>query len=128
MAATGYLTARTYASRAQLPIEGAAVSVTQRENGGTRLIANRITDESGRIPTIPIPTPNRSESLAPGNSQPWTTVDITADHPDYDRVLVENVQIFADTITQQDMELLPRQELPEAYNLTEVVDVTPQPL
>ncbi len=126
--ANGYLTLRTYASDAQLPVEGAAISVTQQEPGGSRLIAQRITDESGRIPLIPIPAPAKSESLAPGNVQPWTSVDITADHPDYDRVLLENVQIFPDIITQQNIELLPRSELPEAYNLTEVVDVTAQPL
>ncbi len=128
MAATGYLTVRTYTSNAQLPIEGAAISVTQPEENGTRLIATRITDESGRIAPVPITTPNRSESLTPGNSRPWTTVDITADHPAYDRVLIENVQIFADIITEQNLELLPRSELPEAYNMTEVVDITAQPL
>ena len=128
MAATGYLTVRTYTSNAQLPIEGAAISVTQPTENGTHLIATRITDESGRITPIPILTPDRSESLTPGNSHPWTSVDITADHPNYDRVLVENVQIFANIITQQNLELLPRSELPEAYNMTEVIDITGQPL
>lgn len=128
MAATGYLTVRTYASRAQLPIQGAVVTVSQTTENGSHLIASRITDESGRIPAIPIITPNKSDSLSPGNQRPWTTVDVTADHPDYDRALIENLQIFADTVTEQNIELLPRSELAQAYNLTEVVDITAQPL
>lgn len=128
MAGKGQLTVRTYTSRAQLPVEGAAVSVTQRTDNGARLLAHRITDESGRIEPISFDTPDRSESLSPGNSQPWTAVDITADHPDYDRVLVENVQIFPGVDTEQEIELLPRGELPEAYNMTEVVDITSQAL
>ena len=43
-------------------------------------------------------------------------------------VLIEKLQIFADIITQQNIALLPRSDLPEAYNLTEVVDITAQPL
>ena len=128
MAETGYLTVRTYASRAQLPIEGAVVTVTQSSDKGSKLIASRITDENGQIPSISIETPNKNESLAPGNTRPWTTIDLTVDHPDYDRVLIENLQIFADIITQQNIALLPRSDLADAYNLTEVVDITAQPL
>lgn len=128
MAETGYLTVRTYASRAQLPIEGAVVTLTQPTAQGSKLIASRITDENGQISVIPIPTPNRTESLSPGAAKPFATVELTVDHPSYDRVLIENLQIFSDIVTQQNIALLPRSDLPEAYNLTEVVDITAQPL
>lgn len=128
MAAYGFLTVRTYTSSAELPVAGALISVTQRSENGTVLLATRLTDPSGRIAPISIAAPERSDSLSPGDAQPWTNVDITADHPDYDRVLVENAQIFPNVITEQNMELLPRSELPEAYNMTEVVDITAQPL
>ena len=128
MAETGYLTVRTYASRAQLPIEGAVVTLRQPTEQGSRLIASQITDENGQIPVIAIATPNRSDSLSPGTTKPWTTVELSVDHPSYDRVLIENLQVFADIITQQNIELLPRSDLPDAYNLTEVVDITAQPL
>lgn len=128
MAETGYLTVRTYASRAQLPIEGAVVTLTEPTEQGPRLIASRITDENGQIPVIAVPTPNKSESLSPGIAKPFAAVELTVDHPDYDRVLIENLQIFADIVTQQNIALLPRSDLPEAYNLTEVVDITAQPL
>ena len=128
MAATGYLTVRTYASRAQLPIANATVVVNENTDDGTRLLAIRITDQSGRISPIPITTPDRADSLSPGDPRPWTPVELIVEHPDYERVLVENLQVFAGVNSQQDIELLPLNELPDAYNTTEVIDITAQPL
>lgn len=128
MAENGYLTVRTYTSSAQLPIEGATITVTQPSSNGTRLIASRITDRSGNITPIAIAAPDRSESLQSGATAPFTQVDITADYPGYERILVENAQIFAGVTTQQEMKLIPIEERPDVWNLTEVFQVTAQPL
>ena len=95
MAEGGYLTVRTYTSSAQLPVVGATVSVTEEGTNGARLIATRITDRSGKTTPIQISTPNRSESLTPGQAVPFTKVNITIDKAGFDRVLVENAQLFA---------------------------------
>ena len=55
-------------------------------------------------------------------------MDITVDQPRYERILVENVQIFAGVLTQQNLELIPYGELPESWNMTEVFDISDQPL
>lgn len=128
MPENGYLSVRVYASEAELPLEGVAVTVTQPSENGTRLLAARLTDESGKIAQIAIPAPDRSESQSPGTPTPWTTVDITADHPNYERFVVENVQIFAGTQTEQNLALIPHSRRPEAWNLTEIFNVTAQPL
>lgn len=128
MAENGYLAVRVYTSSAQLPIEGAIVTVTQPSANGARLITARITDRSGNIEPIEIPAPNRSESLQSGTPQPFTQVDVIADHPGYERVLIENAQIFSGVISQQNLELIPIEERPEAWNTTEVFQVTAQPL
>ena len=128
MPENGYFSVRAFVSGAELPVEGVSVTVTQPTENGSRLIAARLTDESGKIERLSIPAPGRSESQAPGNVKPWTSVDITADHPDYERILVENVQIFAGVLTEQNLELIPHDERPEAWNVTEVFDVTAQPL
>lgn len=128
MASIGYLTVRVYASTAQLPIEDATVAVTQTTPNGTRQLASRVTDESGRIGSISITTPDLEESLSPGTPSPWTAVDVTVEHPDYERVLIEQLQVFPGIITRQDVELLPLQELPEVYNMTEVIDIPAQSL
>lgn len=128
MTENGTLTVRTYTSSAQLPIEGAVVTVTQPTDNGTRLLASRITDRSGNIAPISIATPERSQSLSAGTSAPFTQVDITVDFPDYERILVENAQIFSGVVTQQELELIPIEERPSVWNMTEVFQVTAQPL
>ncbi len=128
MPAKGYLTVRTYTSSAQIPVVNTAIVVTKRSNDGTRLLALRMTDESGNIEPIAIETPELSESLQPGAVHPWTSVDVLADHPEFERILVENVQIFAGVTTDQQMEMIPNGESPETWNMTEVFDISGQQL
>ena len=50
MASIGTIMLRVYTSRAQLPVPGATVAVTQKSGGGRHtLLAVRTTDENGRI-------------------------------------------------------------------------------
>lgn len=128
MAATGFLTVRVYESNAQVPVVGACVSVTDESGKAPRLIATRITNESGIVPSIPIATPDKSESLSPGDPTPYTKVNILVDYPDFERTLLENVQIFPGIITEQEVMLLPFDDQPDAWNTTEVIDVTAQEL
>ena len=119
---------RVYTSAAQLPVEDATVSVTQPGAKGSRLLATRITDESGLIPVLTFSTPPASESQAAGTPTPYTAVDIMIDHPDYERVLIENAQIFPGVISEQNIPLIPIEERPPVWNLTEVFPVPPQEL
>lgn len=128
MAADGYLIIRTYTSAAQLPVAGATVSVTEQGENGARLIATRITDRSGRTTPIKITTPDRSESLTPGQPLPFKDVNITIDKAAFGRVLIENAQLFAGIITEQNVEMLPLGEHPDTFNMTELIDITPQAL
>ena len=128
MPTNGFLIVRVYTSGAQLPVEDVTVSLTRSESNGTRLLASRVTDESGLAGPFTLVTPDRSESLQAGVATPYTTVDIIADHPDYERVLVENAQVFAGVLSQQDIALIPLEARPEVFNLTEIFQITPQPL
>ena len=128
MASEGYLTVRVYTSSAQLPIEDAAVSLSQVSEAGTRYVATRLTDESGRTDRIAVLTPDPAESLQPSQGIPYTVVDVTVEFPDYERVLIEGVQIFPGIVTRQDVELLPLQDLPAVYNMTEIIDIPAQSL
>ncbi len=128
MPTNGFLQVRVYTSRAQTPISGAIINVTQRIKGGSRLLASELTNENGLTGVLAIEAPEASQSQSPGNVQPWTKVDITVDQPRYERILVENVQIFAGVLTQQNLELIPYGELPESWNMTEVFDISDQPL
>ena len=54
---------RVYTSRAQLPVAGATVVVTQRDKGGKyKLLSVQSTDSSGATNPVEIPTPLLGES------------------------------------------------------------------
>ena len=106
-----------YASNAQIPLQDVSVSVSATD--GTA-IALRLTDRSGRIDPIPIPVPDREESLTPNPPErPFATVNLTARLRDYEQIFVDNVQVFADVTTDQDLALIPLSELPESRNKSE---------
>ena len=129
MSAQGYLVAYTYTSDALIPIEDATVTVTLRTSSGLmELLAIRLTDESGKTDQLTTPTPDLSASQSPSLEQPFTSVDITAEHPLYERIIVEDVQIFPDTVTNQNLQMIPLDEAPEAWNQTEIFEVPPQNL
>ena len=125
MPAIGYIQAKAFTSRAKLPLEDAAVSVVD-DNG--KLLGLRTTDSSGLTTPIRISVPDRSESQAPGTVKPFVTVNLYARAEDYEQVLVRGVQIFADTTTMQNLEMIPLSELPAAWDKTEVFLTPPQNL
>ncbi len=126
MPPTGYIQVHIFSSYAQIPIQNAAVAITAPD--GTA-IALRLTDRSGLITPVDIPTPPLSDSQSPGSEEtPFTTVTLHARAQGYEQISAENVQVFPDTVTWQELELIPLAELPAAWDKTEDFDTTPQNL
>lgn len=126
MPATGYIQVRAYTSTAQFPLANVAIAVTSPD--GTA-IAMRLTDRNGRITPIEIPVPDRSESLSPDpGERPYTAVNLYAHKQSYEQVESENLQVFADTTTIQNLEMIPLAELPDAWDQTVIYDTPPQNL
>ena len=126
MPATGYIQVRAYESYARLPLEDVAITVTTPD--GTA-IAMRLTDRSGRIDPIAIPVPDRAESLTPNPEEcPFTQVNLYARLRGYEQIEAENLQVFADTVTDQDLLMIPLSELPDQWDKTEVFRTPPQNL
>ena len=125
MSAVGYIRATAYASRARLPLEDVAVSVV--DDGG-RLLGLRTTDSSGQTTPIRLTVPDRSESQSPGQEKPFVTVNLYARAEGYEQILVRGIQVFADTVTEQDLQMVPLSELPGSWKQVEVFDTPPQNL
>lgn len=126
MPATGYIQVRAYTSTAQFPLANVAIAVTSPD--GTA-IAMRLTDRNGRITPIEIPVPDRSESLSPDpGERPYAAVNLYAHKQSYEQVESENLQVFADTTTIQNLEMIPLAELPDAWDQTVIYDTPPQNL
>ena len=126
MPANGFLQLRAYTSTAQFPLQDVAVTVTATD--GTA-IAMRLTDRNGLITPIEIPVPDRSESLQPNPpEQPFAQVNLYARKRGYEQVEAENLQIFADTTTYQNLEMIPLAELPQQWDQTVIYNTPPQNL
>ena len=109
-----------------LPLENVAISVTATD--GTA-IAMRVTNRNGLIDPIEIPVPDRSESLSPDPSErPYAVVNLYARLRGYEQVEAENLQVFADTTTNQELMLIPLSELPGSWDKTIIFDTPPQNL
>lgn len=113
-------------SFALLPLANVAVSVTASD--GTA-IAMRITDRNGLITPIEIPVPDLAASQQPNSGEiPFTSVNLYARLSGYEQIENRDVQVFADTVTSQNLELIPLSELPNAWDKSESFTTPPQNL
>ena len=90
----------------------------------------RLTNRSGQFDVpVKIEVPDKAESLTPDNGTiPFTTVNLYARFSDYEEIFVRNLQVFADTETVQNLELIPLSEFPESWNKSEAFNTPPQNL
>ena len=127
MSAIGYIQVHAYTSYAEIPIKDVAVTVTDVSGAG---IAMRLTNRSGMLDSpIEISVPDLSASQSPNTGIiPFSVVNLYARVPDYEEIDIENLQIFANTITMQNIEMIPLAEHPEKWNKAEVFNTPPQNL
>ncbi|WP_209343555.1 spore cortex-lytic protein [Flavonifractor sp. AGMB03687] len=129
MAATGTILTRVFTSQAQIPVAGATVAFTQRSTEGRHaLLALRVTDANGRTQPVRVGTPDPSASESPGTITPFAVCDIWVESPGYELLVVENVQIFPNTETLQELELIPLPEQSATLLPENPVNVPPQNL
>ena len=127
MAQKGYIQVHTYTSIAQIPLEKVAIAVTDI-SGST--IAFRLTNRSGQLDVpIEIDVPELAYSQTPKTGViPFSSVTLYARQEGYELIENRNLQVFADTITDQNLELIPLSEYPDSYLKSEVFETPPQNL
>ena len=127
LSAVGYLQVRAYTSNALIPLKDVAVTIT---DAGGSAIAMRLTNRSGMLnQPIIIDVPDLSASQSPNTGIiPYTIVNLYARLNNFEEIEVENVQIFADTITEQSLALIPLSEFPGNWNKSELFQTPPQNL
>ena len=104
-----------------------AVTITGTDGAA---IAMRLTNRSGLLDApVEITVPDLSASQSPNTGIiPFAVVNLYARLENYEEINIENLQIFANTVTEQNLELIPLSELPERWNKAETFDTPPQNL
>ena len=126
MASTGYIQVHAYTSRARLPLEDVAVTVTAED--GTA-IGFRLTDKNGKIRQIGVPVPDAAAYQSPDTGEiPYTPVNLYARKKGFEMIESENLQVFPGTVTDQDLAKIPLSELPGSWNKAEIFITPPQNL
>ena len=127
LSATGYIQVRAYTSNALIPLKDTAVTITDASGAA---IAMRLTNRNGRFDVpVAITVPDLSSSQSPNTGIiPFASVNLYAKLENYEEIDIRGLQVFADTVTDQNLEMIPLAELPEKWNRAEVFDTPAQNL
>lgn len=104
--AEGYLFFRVTSTIGLLPIKSATITITSSENPGTPVEVTT-TDESGLSPTLTLRTPPLSDSMSPGQPQPYANYNISVSAPGYEPTIIEGTEVLPDTTAIQRVMLTP---------------------
>lgn len=127
LSATGYIQVQAYTSNARIPLQGAAVTITNPDGSA---IAMRLTNRSGTLDSpieIQVPDPSAGQSPNTGIT-PFVDVNLYARLENFETIEIENLQVFPKTLTVQDLKMIPLSELPDSWNKTEIFLTPPQNL
>lgn len=104
------------------------MAITVTATDGTA-IAMRTTDRNGQIPPIAVPVPDLAAGQTPDTGQlPFTRVNLYARLTGYIQIENEDLQVFPDTVTIQNLEMIPLSELPGSWGEKEIFPTPAQNL
>ncbi len=106
----GSLKVQLFAANQTFPIPGGKVTVLVKLNeNDTATLFEGLTDINGIVDGISLPAPSSASTQSPetANIRPFATYTITATHPQYAMAEFENVPIFANVKSIQQIELVP---------------------
>lgn len=116
--ATGYLSVHAYTSDALIPLADVAIKITDANDN---TLAMALTDRSGTIAPVAITVPDPAAGQQPDTGViPFGLVNLYAQKKDYLQIEGENLQIFPNTVTLQNLEMVPLGELPDRWNQDEI--------
>ena len=102
----------SYAGRVY-PIEGALVTVLQKNEDTLEIVSVSTTDESGRSDPVVINTPDKSLSLSPNPQEiPYAKVTIAVEKEGFYKAQFIDAPVFPGVVSVQNVNLIP---LPQYY-------------
>lgn len=109
----GTLTVQVAESENAVPIQNALVTITETEGGKQVLKYLLTTDASGRTPAVELPAPNEDSNIYPAEKMPYSIYYVRISHPGYYTEAEHMVQIFRDSVSYLNINMIPLPEFPE---------------
>ena len=127
MSATGYIQVHAFTGDAQIPLQDTSITITDSSGSA---IAMRLTNRSGILDApIAISVPDLAASQSPNTGIiPFSVVNLYARQKDYEQIEIENLQIFAANVTNQELKMIPLAELPAQWDKAEIFNIPAQNL
>lgn len=112
-----------------IPIRDVRVTVTRNTDDGEEILAFRMTDENGKTEIIEVDTPDIELSLDQNNTQKtFASVNIKVEKEGFVIFIIKDVQVFANRLSEQNIEMIPLPEKAEYDEFSNTYTVTPQNL
>ncbi len=131
MAEKGSLVVYVTTARSAIPVGNARISIFRPDT--KQLLGFRSTNAEGFTVAFETETPDIGLSLTPQNQDnayevPFAVFDVQVDHPQYQSVLIEDVQVFSDRKSIQNVDLIPLAEYANPQDSTSTFPIPPQSL
>ncbi len=108
---TGNLKVKVFTAYKAIPIPDTRILVTKDIDGQKVLFFSGLTDSSGMISDIELPSPEENTNFKPGDNAEYAMYDVTAIHEGYERIKKYDVAIFGNTGVIQYIKMIPEIEM-----------------
>jgi len=105
--ATGKLKVEVFTAYKAVPIPDTEILITKDIDGNKVLFFRGLTDSSGIISDIELPSPREDKNYKPGDKPQYTMYDVIAIHEGFERIKKYDVAIFGDTGVIQYIKMIP---------------------
>lgn len=107
----GNLKVEVFTAYKAIPIPDTRILVTKDIDGQKVLFFSGLTDSSGMISDIELPSPEENTNFKPGDDAEYAMYDVTAIHEGYERIKKYDVAIFGNTGVIQYIKMIPEIEM-----------------
>ena len=124
----GTIVVQLYTAQGAIPVPDASVVISLVDGDATKLLAYRITDESGLTTPIEVETPPKELTTRTDDKRGYTNCNIQVSHAKYYNMMIRNVQVFSTFETLQQVEMIPLGEFTLPSDRQKTYEITPQNL
>ena len=125
--AIGRIQVHAFTSNAQIPLRDVAVAIVGTDGS---VISLGLTNRSGLLDApVEVVVPEAAASQSPDTGiVPYTRVNIYARLENFEQIEANDVQVFPEITTLQELEMVPLSELPDLWNQSEIYNTQSQNL